>query len=62
MGNLDNIDLNLLLIYRSLWRLSKEDLELFCARYGVSEVARRIMLSPPVPVKMTLLPVVLAES
>ena len=69
MGNQESIESNRLLTYRSLWRLSREDLDLFCARYGVSERDRRILLSPPpepilapTPIKTkTLMPVVLAK-
>ncbi len=65
MVSQDSIDSNKLLIYRSLWRLSQEDLEVFCARYGVSDGARRVLLCPPAPTATprtkTLMPVVLAE-
>lgn len=61
----DSIDSNKILIYRSLWRSSSEDFEIFCARYGVSDDTRRILLRPPAPVTATpraktLMPVVLA--
>jgi hypothetical protein len=66
MGNQESIDSNRLLTYRSLWRLSREGLDLFCARYGVSEEDRRILLNPQpepalLPTTKTLMLVVLAK-
>ena len=66
MGKQQNIDSNRLLTYRSLWRLSREDLDLFCARYGISDGDRKIFLNPPpeltlAPTIKTLMPVVLVK-
>ena len=60
MDNQMDIDPNLLLTLRQLWRLSREDLPLFCARYGVSDdMVRKLLVSPPAPKTKTLLPVML---
>lgn len=66
MGKQQNMDLNKLLTFRSLWRLSREDLDLFCARYSISDGDRKILLSPPpeptfAPTIKTLMPVVLVK-
>jgi len=42
--------------------LSQEDIALFCARYGVSDAERQLLVAPSAPKIKTLLPVIAVES